>query len=65
MVIDHFIIRGIEFEQAQLYKNIFAANGDSDVKEVIYKWIPKDLEQGMKPVLNWLVNHKKKLFLIT
>ncbi|RMC10250.1 hypothetical protein DUI87_13052 [Hirundo rustica rustica] len=31
-----------------LYKNIFDANGAIIVKEVIYKWIEKDLEQYMR-----------------
>lgn len=67
-VLDHFKAHGIEFDEVHLYKDIFDANGDINVKEVIYKWIEKDLEQHMKAgdeVLNWLVNHKKKLFLIT
>ncbi|KAF4793846.1 hypothetical protein TURU_106375 [Turdus rufiventris] len=34
--------------QVHRYKDIFDANGDINVKEVIYKWIEKDLEQYMK-----------------
>lgn len=48
VVIHHFITHGIEFDQVHRYKDIFDVNGDINVKEVIYKWIEKDLEQYMK-----------------
>lgn len=46
VVIDHFITHGIEFDHVHLYKDISDAKGDIHVKEVIYKWIEKDLERG-------------------
>ncbi|XP_054694345.1 5'-nucleotidase domain-containing protein 2 isoform X1 [Grus americana] len=70
-VIDYFISHGIEFDQVHLYKDISDAIRDVHVKGVMYKWIEKDLEQyilhgdEIYAVLNRLVNHKKKLFLIT
>ena len=70
-VIDYFITHGIEFDQVHLYKDISDAIRDVYVKGVMYKWIEKDLEQyilhgdEIYAVLNRLVNHKKKLFLIT
>ncbi|KAK2533957.1 hypothetical protein Q9233_004494 [Columba guinea] len=69
-VIDYFITYGIEFGQVHLYKDISDAIRDVYVKGVMYKWIEKDLEQyilhgdEIYAVLNHLVNHKKKLFLI-
>ncbi|XP_040425183.1 5'-nucleotidase domain-containing protein 2 [Cygnus olor] len=70
-VIDYFITHGIEFDQVHLYKDISDAIRDVHVKGVMYKWIEKDMEQyilhgdEIYAVLNRLVNHKKKLFLIT
>ncbi|NXU63418.1 NT5D2 protein, partial [Horornis vulcanius] len=70
-VIDYFINHGIEFDQVHLYKDISDAIRDVHVKGVMYKWIEKDMEQyilhgdEIYAVLNRLVNHKKKLFLIT
>ncbi|XP_025927294.1 5'-nucleotidase domain-containing protein 2 isoform X1 [Apteryx rowi] len=70
-VIDYFITHGIEFDQVHLYKDISDAIKDVHVKGVMYKWIEKDLEKyilhgdEIYAVLNRLVNHNKKLFLIT
>ncbi|KAK2544802.1 hypothetical protein Q9966_001613 [Columba livia] len=69
-VIDYFITYGTEFGQVHLYKDISDAIRDVYVKGVMYKWIEKDLEQyilhgdEIYAVLNRLVIHKKKLFLI-
>ncbi|XP_064374775.1 5'-nucleotidase domain-containing protein 2 isoform X2 [Dromaius novaehollandiae] len=70
-VIDYFITHGIEFDQVHLYKDISDAIKDVHVKGVMYKWIEKDMEKyilhgdEIYAVLNRLVNHNKKLFLIT
>uniref|UniRef100_A0A8C9F5Z2 5'-nucleotidase domain containing 2 n=1 Tax=Pavo cristatus TaxID=9049 RepID=A0A8C9F5Z2_PAVCR len=61
-VIDYFITHGIEFDQVHLYKDISDAIRDVHVKGVMYKWIEKDMGELSRALL---VNHKKKLFLIT
>ncbi|XP_059572072.1 5'-nucleotidase domain-containing protein 2 isoform X2 [Alligator mississippiensis] len=70
-VIDYFLAHGIEFDQIHLYKDISDAIKDVHVKGMMYQWIEKDMEKYILhgdetyAVLNRLVNHNKKLFLIT
>lgn len=58
-------------DQVHLYQDISVVIRDVHVKGVMYKWVEKGLEQSILhgdeicAVLNCLVNHKKKLFLIT
>ncbi|XP_032996586.1 5'-nucleotidase domain-containing protein 2 isoform X2 [Lacerta agilis] len=70
-VTDYFMTHNIEYDQVHLYKDISDAIKDVHVKGMMYKWIEKDMEKYILhgdetyAVLNRLVNHNKKLFLIT
>ncbi|XP_038627648.1 5'-nucleotidase domain-containing protein 2 [Tachyglossus aculeatus] len=70
-VVDHFITHNIEFDQVHLFKDITDAIKDVHVKGMMYQWIEKDMEKFILhgdetfAVLNRLLNHNKKLFLIT
>ncbi|XP_061473968.1 5'-nucleotidase domain-containing protein 2 isoform X2 [Rhineura floridana] len=70
-VTDYFMTHNIEYDQVHLYKDISDAIKDVHVKGMMYKWIEKDMEKYILhgdetyAVLNQLVNHNKKLFLIT
>ncbi|XP_048347071.1 5'-nucleotidase domain-containing protein 2 isoform X2 [Sphaerodactylus townsendi] len=70
-VTDYFMAQNIEYDQVHLYKDISDAIKDVHVKGMMYKWIEKDMEKYILhgdetyTVLNRLVSHNKKLFLIT
>ncbi|XP_066452421.1 5'-nucleotidase domain-containing protein 2 isoform X2 [Eleutherodactylus coqui] len=70
-VTDFFISHGIDFDPAHLYKDTTDAIRDVHVKGMMYDWIEKDMEhyilhgEDIFAVLNRLVKHNKKLFLIT
>ncbi|KAM4023076.1 5'-nucleotidase domain-containing protein 2 [Anomaloglossus baeobatrachus] len=70
-VTDFFISNGIDFDPVHLYKDTTDAIRDVHVKGMMYEWIEKDMEhyilhgEEIFAVLNRLVKHKKKLFLIT
>ncbi|XP_060095911.1 5'-nucleotidase domain-containing protein 2 [Heteronotia binoei] len=70
-VTDYFMAHNIEYDQVHLYKDISDAIKDVHVKGMMYKWIEKDMEKYILhgdetyAVLNRLVSHNKKLFLIT
>ncbi|XP_069823236.1 5'-nucleotidase domain-containing protein 2 [Dendropsophus ebraccatus] len=70
-VTDFFISNGIDFDPVHLYKDTTDAIRDVHVKGMMYDWIEKDMEhyilhgEEVFAVLNRLVKHKKKLFLIT
>lgn len=44
-VTDYFLIHGIEFDRAHLYKHISNPIRDVHVKRAMYKWSEDDLEQ--------------------
>ncbi|XP_053577000.1 5'-nucleotidase domain-containing protein 2 isoform X2 [Bombina bombina] len=68
---DYFISNGIDFDPVHLYKDVTEAIKDVHVKGMMYKWIEKDMEhlilhgEEIYSLLNRLLNHKKKIFLIT
>ncbi|XP_056380121.1 5'-nucleotidase domain-containing protein 2 isoform X2 [Hyla sarda] len=70
-VTDFFISNGIDFDPVHLYKDTTDAIRDVHVKRMMYEWIEKDMEhyilhgEEVFAVLNRLVKHNKKLFLIT
>ncbi|XP_031757165.1 5'-nucleotidase domain-containing protein 2 isoform X2 [Xenopus tropicalis] len=70
-VTDFFISNNIEFDPVHLYKDITDSIKDVHVRGLVYTWIEKDMEHRILhgdevyAVLNRLLNHKKKLFLIT
>ncbi|XP_020827132.1 5'-nucleotidase domain-containing protein 2 [Phascolarctos cinereus] len=70
-VVDHFLAQSLEFDQTHLYKDVSDAIRDVHVKGLMYQWIEKDMEKYIlrgdetHAVLTRLVNHGKKLFLIT
>nr|XP_056719295.1 5'-nucleotidase domain-containing protein 2 isoform X2 [Euleptes europaea] len=70
-VTDYFMSQNIEYDQVHLYKDISDAIKDVHVKGTMYNWIEKDMEKYILhgndtyTVLNRLVSHNKKLFLIT
>ncbi|XP_069592937.1 5'-nucleotidase domain-containing protein 2 isoform X1 [Ranitomeya imitator] len=70
-VTDFFISNGIDFDPVHLYKDTTDAIRDVHVKGMMYEWIEKDMEHYILhgeetfAVLNRLVKHNKKLFLIT
>ncbi|XP_075689896.1 5'-nucleotidase domain-containing protein 2 isoform X2 [Rhinoderma darwinii] len=70
-VTDFFISNGIDFDPVHLFKDTTDAIRDVHVKGMMYEWIEKDMEhyilhgEEIFAVLNRLVKHNKKLFLIT
>ncbi|XP_071984691.1 5'-nucleotidase domain-containing protein 2 [Engystomops pustulosus] len=70
-VTDFFISNGIDFDPVHLYKDTTDSIRDVHVKGMMYDWIEKDMEhyilhrEEVFAVLNRLVKHNKKLFLIT
>ncbi|KAG7269894.1 hypothetical protein CRUP_032899 [Coryphaenoides rupestris] len=67
---DFFISNDIEYDPVHLYKDV-SAIGLVHIKGFMYKWIMQDLEKFIlrgaetRAVLQRLVGHGKKLFLIT
>ncbi|XP_067880489.1 5'-nucleotidase domain-containing protein 2 isoform X5 [Heterodontus francisci] len=68
---DYFLTHDIEFDPLHLYKDITDAIAQVHIKGFMYKWIMEDLEKYILrgeetfAVLQHLVHHGKKLFLIT
>ncbi|KAJ3586123.1 hypothetical protein NHX12_012524 [Muraenolepis orangiensis] len=68
---DYFISNGIEYDPIHLYKDVSEAIGMVHIKGYMYTWIMQDLEKFIlsgeqtRAVLQRLVGHGKKLFLIT
>uniref|UniRef100_UPI00358FFBD5 5'-nucleotidase domain-containing protein 3-like isoform X2 n=1 Tax=Myxine glutinosa TaxID=7769 RepID=UPI00358FFBD5 len=68
---DYFIRHNIDYDPVHLYKDVSDAVRDVHVKGLIYNIIAKDMGRYIqhgketKAVLTRLVDHKKKLFLIT
>ncbi|XP_041952856.1 5'-nucleotidase domain-containing protein 2 isoform X1 [Alosa sapidissima] len=68
---DFFISNDIEYDPVHLYRDVSEAIGMVHIKGYMYKWIMQDLEKYILrgdetyAVLHRLVNHGKKLFLIT
>uniref|UniRef100_H3D4S0 5'-nucleotidase domain containing 2 n=1 Tax=Tetraodon nigroviridis TaxID=99883 RepID=H3D4S0_TETNG len=68
---DYFITNDIEYDPVHLFKDVSEAIGMVHLKGYMYKWIMEDLDKFIQrgeetyAVLQRLVSHGKKLFLIT
>ncbi|TNM86789.1 hypothetical protein fugu_007019 [Takifugu bimaculatus] len=68
---DYFITNDIEYDPVHLFKDVSEAIGMVHLKGYMYKWVMEDLDKFIlrgeetDAVLQRLVSHGKKLFLIT